>query len=138
MTRLVQRLRSAATDDRGVSEAIGVLFLAVPVLAFIALLAWAGAASESVIRMDHAAEASAQAAALQRTPDNARSAASTVASNSLDGVCAGGPGVSVNTSDWAPGNFVTVTISCTIGTTDGFRDTLTATSSAVIDRYRQP
>lgn len=137
MSDLRDRLRRAVVDDRGVSEAIGVLFLAVPVLAFVALLAWAGKASESVIRMDHAAEASVQAAALQRSPDNARSAATTVAANSLDGVCAGGPGVSVDTSSWAPGSFVTVTISCTIGT-DGFRDTLTATSTAVIDRYRQP
>ena len=89
-------------------------------------------------RMDHAAEASAQAAALQRTAGNAQSAATTVANNSLGTVCAGGPVVSVDTSNFAPGNFVSVTISCTIGTTDGFSDTVTVTSSAVIDRYRQP
>ena len=138
MIRLLHNARRAWSDDRGVSEAIGIVFLAFPVIAFVALLAWAGKASESVVRMDHAAEASAQAAALQRNPDNARAAATTVANNSLGIVCAGGPVVSVDTSTFAPGNFVSVTISCTIGTTDGFSDTISTTSSAIIDRYRQP
>lgn len=138
MIRLLHNARRAWSDDRGVSEAIGVVFLAFPVIAFVGLLAWAGKASESVVRMDHAAEASAQAAALQRSAGNARSAATTVANNSLGTVCAGGPVVSVDTSTFVPGGFVSVTISCTIGTTDGFSDTVTASSSAVIDRYRQP
>lgn len=138
MTDLLSRVRQAWTDDRGVSETIGLVFLTVPIVAFIALLAWAGKASETVVRVDHAAEASVQAAALQRTPDNARSAATTVANNSLGTVCAGGPEVNVDTSTFAPGNLVSVTITCTFGTTDGFSDTMVSTSSAVIDRYRQP
>ncbi len=117
---------------------IGLVFLTVPIVAFIALLAWAGKASETVVRVDHAAEASVQAAALQRNPANARSAATTVANNSLGTVCVGGPSVAVDTSTFAPGDFVSVTITCTFGTVDGFSDTMVSTSSAVIDRYRQP
>ena len=138
MSNLLHRLRAAWTDDRGVSEVIGLVFITVPIIAFIALLAYAGKASETVVRVDHAAEASVQAAALQRSASNARVAATTVANNSLGAVCAGGPGVSVDTSTFAPGNFVSVTITCTFGTTDGFSDTMTSTSTAVIDKYRQP
>ncbi len=137
MTNLHLRARAAWSDDRGVSEVIGLVFLTVPIVAFIALLAWAGKAAETVVRVDHAAEASVQAAALQRNAGNARTAATTVANNSLGNVCAGGPVVSVDTSTFAPGNFVSVTISCTFGTTDGFNETMTTTSSAVIDKYRQ-
>ncbi len=137
MNNLHLRARAAWSDDRGVSEVIGLVFLTVPIVAFIALLAWAGKAAETVVRVDHAAEASAQAAALQRTAGNARTAATTVANNSLGNVCAGGPVVSVDTSTFAPGDFVSVTISCTFGTTDGFNETMTTTSSAVIDKYRQ-
>lgn len=138
MNNLHLRARAAWSDDRGVSEVIGLVFLTVPIVAFIALLAWAGKAAETVVRVDHAAEASVQAAALQRNAGNARTAATTVANNSLGNVCAGGPVVSVDTSTFAPGNFVSVTIRCTFGTTDGFSETMTTTSSAVIDKYRQP
>lgn len=138
MKALISRARTAWSDDRGVSEVIGVIFITIPILGFIALLAYAGTASETVVRLDHATEASAQAAALQRNAGNAEAAATTVANNSLADACAGGPNVFVDTSTFAPGNFVSVTITCTFGTTDGFQDQIASTSSAVIDTYRQP
>jgi uncharacterized iron-regulated membrane protein len=138
MTRLTSRLRAAWDDEHGVSEVIGLVFFTVPIVFFIALLAWAGKTSETVVRVDQAADSAAQAAALQRNPTNATSAATTVATTSLGAVCVGGPTVNVDTSTFAPGDFVSVTIDCAIATTDGFSSNMSATATAVIDRYRQP
>ena len=128
--------------DLGVGEAVTVLFLTGIVLVLVLLLTLAGRGAEASTRIDHAAEASAQAAALARDPTTAVGAATQTAAASLTGVCTGGPHVDVDTSGWAPGGLVSVTIACQLRTSDlaplPLPGALTAhaSSAAIIDAFR--
>lgn len=139
-----RRLRQALTDDRGLAEPVSVMVLAVVVLAFVMLLTLAGRGAEIRNRVDHVAESAAQAAARQRNADQATNAATNLANSTLDAACTGGPTVDVDTSHWAPGQAVTVTVHCRIPTGDlaplPLPGTLTMTgrSAAIVDLYRTP
>ena len=138
------RLRQVLADDRGLAEPVSVMALAVVVMAFVMLLTLAGRGAEIRNRVDHVAESAAQAAARQRNADQAGNAATTVATSALDDACSGGPTVDVDTSNWGPGQAVTVTIHCRIPTGDlaplPLPGTLTMTgrAAAIIDTARTP
>ena len=134
--------RAGPAADAGTGEVVTVMFLAGVVLTFVMLLTLAGRGAEASTRIDHAAEASAQAAALARDPRAAVVAATQTVMVSLDGLCVGGPRTDVDTSGWRPGGLVAVTIACTLRTGDlaplPLPGTVTArgSSAAVIDTYR--
>jgi hypothetical protein len=129
-------------SDGGVGEVVTVVFLTGVVLVLVLLLVLAGRGAEARTRIDHAAETSAQAAALQRSPDVATIAATTTAIASLNGLCDGAPQIAVDTSGWVPGGLVSVTIGCRIRTSDlaplPLPGALVAhgSSAAVIDTFR--
>lgn len=141
VVRLRRRAHDAIVDERGLGEAIQVMLLSLVVLVFVLVLVLAGRGSEARTRVEHSAESAAQAAALQRNPDAARRAAVGVATAALTN-CSGNPTVAVDTGSWSPGGIVTVTISCSIPTGDlaplplPGSVTMTASSAAVIDTYR--
>jgi hypothetical protein len=128
-------------DERGLADTVNVMFMAVVVLVFVLLLVLAGRGAEARTRIEHSAESAAQAAALQRSPDAARGAAGRVIDNALTN-CDGGPVWTVDTTSWAPGGVVAVTITCRIPTGDlaplplPGSLTMTASSAAVIDTFR--
>ena len=128
--------------DEGLGEVVSVMFLAGVVLAFVLVLTLAGRGAETRLRIDHAAESAAQAAARQRTPTAAVDAAANIINTNLSGVCTGGPDIDVDTSRWAPGGIVAVTIACRVRTSDlaplPLPGTLTARASgaAIIDVHR--
>lgn len=138
------RLRATLTDDRGLAEPVSVMALAVVVMAFVMLLTLAGRGAEIRNRVDHVAESAAQAAARQRDADQATNAATNLATSTLDDTCTGGPIVDVDTSNWAPGQAVTVTVRCRIPTGDltplplPGSLTMTGRSAAIVDTYRSP
>ena len=133
---------AASRTDDGLGEVVSVMFLAGVVLVFVLVLTLAGRGAETRLRIDHAAESAAQAAARQRTPTAAVAAATNIINTNLSGVCTGGPDIEVDTSRWAPGGIVAVTIACRVHTSDlaplPLPGTLTARASgaAIIDVYR--
>ena len=132
----------ASRTDDGLGEVVSVMFLAGVVLAFVLVLTLAGRGAETRLRIDHAAESAAQAAARQRTPTAAVDAATNIITANLSGVCTGGPDIDVDTSRWAPGGIDAVTIACRVRTSDlaplPLPGTLTARASgaAIIDVHR--
>jgi Flp pilus assembly protein TadG len=141
IARVRARLRAVWVDDRGLADTVNVMFMAVVVLVFVLLLVLTGRVAEARTRIEHSAESAAQAAALQRSPDAAHAAAGRVIDSALTN-CVGGPAWTVDTTNWAPGGVVAVTITCRIPTGDlaplPLRGslTLTASSAAVIDTFR--
>ena len=135
------RVTGAAVDERGVAEVIQVMFLAVVVVAFVLLLTLAGRGAEARNRVEHSAEAAAQAAALQRSADAAVRAATVTATAGLTN-CIEPAAVTVDTSRWGPGGVVAVTVRCRIATGDlaplplPGSLTVTGRSAAVIDARR--
>jgi len=134
------RLREASRDDRGAAEVIQVMFLAIPAVAFVLLLTFAGRNAQADNRVEHSAESAAQAAALQRSPDAAVRAATVTATAALTN-CVTPATVTVDTSRWAPGGVVAVEVRCRIAAADlapllpgSF--TVTGRSAAVIDSRR--
>ncbi len=133
-----------APDERGVA----VLELVLLVPAFLLLvyvvvgLGRLGLAREDI---DAAARDAARAGSMARTVGDAEAAASAAANNALaahDLTCAGLT-VSVDTSDFRPGGWVRVELSCTISLSDlsglwtpGTR-TMQARGLAVVDSYRR-
>ena len=124
------------------AEVVTVVFLTGVVLVLVLLLTLAGRGAEASTRVGHAAEASAQAAALQRDPALAANAATQLANSSLAGFCDGGPQVTIDTSGWAPGGLVSVVIACRVRTSDlgplplPGAVTSHGSSAAVIDAHR--
>ncbi|MDI1461027.1 TadE/TadG family type IV pilus assembly protein [Catellatospora sp. KI3] len=135
------RHRRQHADDRG-STAVE-LALAVPILLTGVLLILvclrAGAAH---IDVTSAASAAARAAAAQRTPALADTAARDSATTSLAGLCQGVT-VAVDASRFARGGAVTVTVTCTAdlhhltGINLPGQITTTQTATSPIDLWRQ-
>ena len=112
---------------------------------FVALTVYGGRWVTAGNDVRSAAHAGARAATLAANPTSAEEAARDVVATNLaaSGVgCVGGPDITVDLSDFAPGGQVTVTVTCTADFTDvislGVADTatLTATATEIVDLHR--
>ena len=115
----------------------------VAVLLFVGVLVARGV--DARLRLADAAHQAARAASLTRSPAAATLAAQQAATAALHhaGVDCADPSVAVDTSDFAPGGVVSVTVSCRLDLSyaaallaTGDQRTLTATASSPIDTYR--
>jgi hypothetical protein len=94
--------------------------------------------------VDGAAAHAARAASIARDPGTATAMAQQTATTALgsDNVTCGHLAVTTDTTDFAPGGQVQVTVSCTVDLADlvGLRlpasQTVTSTATSVIDAYR--
>ncbi len=143
-----------AAPGRGISNSWGEkgsvaaeVAIAIPVLVAVLLLVGVLIARgvDARLRLDDAAHQAARAASLTRNPAAATLAAQQAATAALAhaGVDCADPSVAVDTSDFAPGGVVTVTVSCRLDLSyaaallaTGDQRTLTATASSPIDTYR--
>ena len=128
--------------DRGAAEALGLVLIAPVVVGLALLVVSLGRGVEARAQVRTAAEAAAQAAALERTPGAARVAAQRVADAMLVDVdsCAA-PAVSISTRRFAPGGVVSVTVTCSasnrgIEVVQAGARVESVTAHATIDRYR--
>jgi Flp pilus assembly protein TadG len=121
------------------------LTLLAPLLIALALAVLAaGRQTEARMQVNDAAATAARAATTARTPTDATHAAQDAAAAMLtgDNATCHTPTVTVDTSDFTPGATITATVACTVDLADltglslpGSR-TITATASAILDRYR--
>lgn len=140
--------RPAGAASRGEEGSVAAeVAIAIPVLVAVLLLVGVLLARgvDARLRLDDAAHQAARAASLTRNPDAATLAAQQAAAASLTdaGLDCGDPSVAVDTSNFAPGGVVTVTVSCRLDLSyaaallaTGDQRTLTATASSPIDVYR--
>ena len=112
---------------------------------FLLLVVFAGRVAQAENDVRSAAHEAARAATLQGTPDAADARAREVAAANLttSGVaCSEGTTVTVGLTDWRPGGWVTVTVTCNASLRDvaslgvpGTR-TFTATATEIIGTFR--
>lgn len=101
------------TRDRGAADALGLVLIAPAVIGLALLVVSLGRSVESRSGTQAAAEAAAQAAALERSPAAARSAANRVVAVMLtDPDTCGSPQIAVDTDDFRAGGSVAVTVTC--------------------------
>jgi len=130
-------------DQRG-SIAVEVAVIAPALLFLMLLVVYAGKVSEADGNVERAASDAARAASLRQHPGDATDDAQTSATANL--AAAGVPCLNitttVDTTDFAPGGTVTVTVRCEASMADVTllgvpgRRTFTATATEVIDTYR--
>lgn len=130
-------------DDRGSSDALGLALIAPAALGLAIVILFLGRGVDSRATVQVAAESGAQAAAQERTHSAAVTAGTAAATAMLvDEDTCSAPGVLVDTSQFAPGGVVSVTVSCTVSTggleliNPPIPDALTATAIATIDPFR--
>ena len=126
-------------------QAIAELVIVVPVLLFVVvLMVGIGRIDSAQGDVQSAARAGAQAAVVQADPNDAQLQATSVADSTLAGagLTCPSPQVTTDVSDFTPGGWVSVTVTCVTSLADvsvpglpGSK-TLTATSLAHIDPYR--
>jgi Flp pilus assembly protein TadG len=129
--------------EQGGAEVIGVVLLAPVVVAVTVVVFFLGRQVDSRAAVRSAAETGAQAAARQRNPTTAATAArNTVTAMLTDhGTCANPPTVNIDVSEFRPGGLVTVDVTCTTNGEDlsavgGPTRSFTGHATAVIDTYR--
>ncbi|MDJ0767998.1 MAG: hypothetical protein QNJ12_04360 [Ilumatobacter sp.] len=106
---------SLTTRDRGATEALGLVLIAPVAIGLALLVVSLGRGVDARAQVRTAAEAAAQAAALERTPAAARAAADRVAGAMLvDADSCSAPVVVVDAASFRPGGEVGVTVTCTI------------------------
>jgi Flp pilus assembly protein TadG len=129
--------------DSGSSDALGMALIAPVALGLAIVILFLGRGVDSRATVQVAVESGAQAAAQERTRSAAVAAGTAAAAAMLvdEHTCAA-PRVRVDTSRFAPGGVVSVTVSCTVST-KGLElinpptpDALTATAIATIDPFR--
>ena len=131
------------SGERG-TVAVEVAVLAPALVALLLLVVYAGRVTHANGEVQRAATQAARAASLRQTAAAATSAAQATAANGLrdSGFVCSDLATSVDTSRFAAGGSVAVTVRCTADMRDVTllgvpgRRTFTATSSQVIDRYR--
>lgn len=115
------------------------------VIVLLVVIAMAGRGVTARMDVDSVADAAARAASLARHPDAAHQAATEAAAANLgDGRITCTPlNTEVDTSEFAPGGRVTVTVTCVVALSDlaggvAIPGSLTITSqaSSVVDRWR--
>lgn len=121
------------------------LVIVVPVaIALLCLIAFVGRTATAREQVDETARDAARTASLQRDPLTAHDAGVRAADASLDrsGLRCQSRTVEVNTTSFAPGGQVTVTVACDVSLSElgliglsGTR-TITSTSVSVVDTYR--
>jgi hypothetical protein len=133
----------ALRRDGGSSDALGLALLAPAAIGLAVVIVFLGRGVDARATTQMAAEAAAQAAAQERTPAAALSAARLVGAEMLvDHDSCSSPLVSVDTSDFVPGGRVAVTVSCTVSTrgleliAPPSGRASSATAYAAIDPYR--
>ena len=121
------------------------LVLLTPLLILLLLFVVAlGRLSGARLDVDGAAAQAARAASIARDPTTAAAMAQQTASAALgsDGLTCGHLDVNTNTTQFAPGGYVAVTVTCVVGLSDlaGLRlpasESVTSTATSVIDVYR--
>lgn len=135
--------RASATGDRG-TIAVEVAVLAPAFIFLLLLVIYAGRVSAAEADITRAASEAARAASLRQHPTDAtRDAQATAQANlAASGVTCDQLDTEVDTSDFAPGGTVTVTVICAAPMSDltllGLPATRTfrATAIEVIDRFR--
>lgn len=141
----MNRRRRPAQRDRGAADALGLVVIFPAMLGLALLVLFLGRQVDTRSQVQSAADAAAQAAALQRDVAAARDAAGRTATAMLTdaSACPGGPDVSIDAAAWAPGGRITVTVACS-PSRQGFAAiaaparTFSATSTARIDPNRAP
>ena len=141
MNAALARLR----DDRGAVTSEMAVIMVVFFAGFLMLVVYAGRVGQAENDVRSAAHEAARAATLEGTPEDAVARAQAVAATNLSAsgvACSGGSTVTVDTSNFAPGGWVTVTVSCNASFSDvtslgvpGSR-VFTATAAEVIDVFR--
>jgi Flp pilus assembly protein TadG len=132
--------------DRGASEALGLVMITPAAIGLMLLVVWLHRGVDHRAEVRTAAEAAAQAAALERTASGADAAARAVAGAMLvDTTTCDERTVAVDTSAFAPGGEVAVTIECGVSNhgvevigrlSDQGRRRDAITAHATVDRYR--
>ncbi|MEU6713206.1 TadE/TadG family type IV pilus assembly protein [Nonomuraea purpurea] len=121
-----------STDTERGSMAVETVMLAPVFLLFLLFLAGAGVLVESQGRVDGAARDAARAASVQRTFDEAESAAQTIGTGTLDGKCQSSA-VSLDGSEWEQGGQVQAEVTCELDLGFlGFGGTKRLTGTAVV------
>ncbi len=130
--------------DQGFSTVEVVLLFPVFVLVLLLIVA-VGRVEQARVQVEGTAREAARAASLTRTPHAAQAQARASAELALESqsiTCVGGPDVSLDTTGFAPGGRVEVTIGCRTRLADLGIDvlaatkTLTATAASPIEIYR--
>jgi Flp pilus assembly protein TadG len=134
---------SVIKRDRGSADALGLALIAPAALALAVVIVFLGRGVDGRATVQSAAESAAQAAAQERSPSAAVAAANEVTSAMLvDPTSCSDPTVSVDTSQFAPGGRVAVTVSCSVSGTGlelidpPDHGPTTATAFATIDPLR--
>jgi len=133
------------TRDRGAADALGLVVMFPALLGLALLVLFLGRQVDTRSQVQTAADAAAQAAALQRDGGAAVAAAERAAVGVLTDqrACAGGPAISIQAAEWIAGGRITVTVQCA-PSRDGFAAitaparTFSASSTALIDPNRAP
>jgi len=140
---LARRLPRGISDDRGSGDVLGLVLMAPIMLVFALLIFSLGRQVDAHAQVRSAAAAAAEAAALQRTPSLAESAALAAANRALVDplACPGGPSIALDLEHFIPGGFVTVTLSCTpstagLGPLHPPSPSFSATAIATVDPLR--
>ncbi len=140
----VTRRRLEPAADHGFSTVEVVLLVPVFVLVLLLIVA-VGQVEQARVQVEGTAREAARAASLTRTPHAAQvqaQASAELALSSQSITCVGGPDVSLDTTGFAPGGQVEVTIGCRTRLADLGMDvlaatkTLTATAASPIEIYR--
>lgn len=101
--------------DRGSADALGLALLAPAAMALAVVIIFLGRGVDARATVQSAAESAAQAAAQERSPAAAIAAANEVAAAMLiDPRSCADPAVNVDTTHFAPGGRVAVTVSCSV------------------------
>lgn len=137
--------RDLSDSEEGMITTELAIVMFVWLLGCVALVVFAGRVAQAEGDVQSAAQEAARAATLTGTPGQAQSTAQQVAADNLteSGVaCTGAPAIQVDISDFTPGGYVTVTVTCTANFSDiaylnvpGTRD-FQSTATEIIDFYR--
>jgi hypothetical protein len=129
--------------NRGATEMLGLVLMAPVLMAAAFVLLWLSRQVDTQAQVHTAAEAAAQAAALQRSPDAAREIAESMVAEMLDHPEGCQPiRVQVDLRAFGPGGEVTVAIDCEIAVSglqwvSGKGARFAAQSTVGIDHFKQ-
>jgi hypothetical protein len=129
--------------DRGATEMLGLVLMTPAVMAAAFVLIWISRQVDTQAQLHTAAEAAAQAAALQRSPSSAQAAAESMAAEMLEHAEGCLPmRVRVDLHSFGPGGEVTVAIDCEVAATglrwvSGSGARFSAQSTVGLDRFKQ-
>ena len=119
---MIRRTPVPGPRDGGAADALGLVVLAAPMVAFAVLVFFVGQGIDLDAQLRSAAESAAQAAALERDAVSAESAARAAATRMLDDTVCNNPGVVVEYPPFAPGAAVGVDVVEVLVTCDEERD----------------